>query len=132
MSTGGVANKDQAEDKDIYDTLQLQSSQGTLPQHRMPIDAYIPPITTLTRLVITRSPFGTITWPLNLRSLMLDSVIIKPENLENMLNFTPRLKVLKLAAMSKQYANYDWSQFLGHLRSLPISLDLVHISARTD
>lgn len=68
--------------------------------------------------------------PLNLRSFMLDSVTITPESLENLMLFTPRLKVLKLAAMSKQYANYDWSRFLGLLRSLPISLDSIHISAQ--
>lgn len=68
--------------------------------------------------------------PLALRSLILNNTIFDQDSLENLLSFTPRLKVLKLIAMPSRDAEpgYDWLQFLRHLQSLPISLDTIHIS----
>ncbi|KAF9906068.1 hypothetical protein EC991_001076 [Linnemannia zychae] len=65
---------------------------------------------------------------LPLRTLILDSTIFLPDNLENLLTFTPRLRVLKLISMSLHYKEYDWSQFLVYLRSLPTALDTVFVS----
>ncbi|KAF9136918.1 hypothetical protein BG015_002950, partial [Linnemannia schmuckeri] len=62
-----------------------------------------------------------------LRNLLLDSVIFKPDSLEDLMLFT-RLKVLELAAIPwRDYGLYDWSIILELIRSLPISLDLIHI-----
>lgn len=68
--------------------------------------------------------------PLALRSLVLDNIRIGQDSLENLLTFTPKLKLLKLIAMSssEDVQGHDWLRFLRHLRSLPVSLDTIHIS----
>ncbi|KAF9144763.1 hypothetical protein BGX30_011526 [Mortierella sp. GBA39] len=68
--------------------------------------------------------------PLALRSLVLDNVRFDQGSLENLLTFTPKLKLLKLIAMPSgdDVHGYDWLRFIRHLQSLPISLDTIHIS----
>ncbi|KAK3845703.1 MAG: hypothetical protein J3R72DRAFT_520870 [Linnemannia gamsii] len=67
--------------------------------------------------------------PFALRSLLFRSTKIKPEDLANLLTFTPQLKVLKLIdTPSETYASTTWHHFLQTLRSLPVVLDTVHIS----
>ncbi|KAG0308870.1 hypothetical protein BGZ97_013229 [Linnemannia gamsii] len=70
--------------------------------------------------------------PLALRSLILENIEFKQDNLENLLTFTPQLRVLKLIAMpsSEDVLGYDWSRLLRHLQSLPIVLDTIHISTQ--
>lgn len=84
---------------------------------------WIPPIT-------TDQEHEKMQRPLALRSLILNNTIFDQDSLENLLSFTPWLKVLKLIAMPSRDAEpgYDWLRFLRHLQSLPISLDTIHIS----
>ncbi|KAF9906067.1 hypothetical protein EC991_001075 [Linnemannia zychae] len=82
------------------------------------------------RLVLIWTPFvlGEQA-PFGLRSLILNSTNFKPEYLENLLAFTPRLNVLKLIGMDWSfYQEYHWCGFIGRLRSLSIALDTVFIS----
>lgn len=64
-----------------------------------------------------------------LRTLVLDHVYFRQASLENLLMFTPGLKVLQLIGMpGGVYASYDWPRLLRHLRSLTISLNRIHLS----
>lgn len=70
---------------------------------------------------------------LPLRSLVLDNIRFDQGSLENLLTFTPKLKLLKLIAMplKDDVQAYDWLRFLRQLQSLPISLDTIHISTHS-
>ncbi|KAF9122818.1 hypothetical protein BGW39_009480 [Mortierella sp. 14UC] len=82
-------------------------------------------------LDLTWTPFNDQQQPLLLRTLVLDSTTFMPADLENLLTFTPRLKVLKLISMPTiYYKEYDWTQFLVFLRSLPSDLDTVFVSTK--
>ncbi|KAF9901128.1 hypothetical protein EC991_006468 [Linnemannia zychae] len=69
--------------------------------------------------------------PLSLRSLIIENVNIKQDAIENILLFTPRLKVLQLIGMSSNpQAEYNWPRLAALLLSLPITLDKVHFSTQ--
>ncbi|KAG0273865.1 hypothetical protein BGZ95_010326 [Linnemannia exigua] len=58
--------------------------------------------------------------PLVVQSFSLNNSTFKPENLENLMDFTSRPKMLKLAAMPLVYYRFDWGRFLNRLQSLSI------------
>ncbi|KAF9132306.1 hypothetical protein BGW39_000412 [Mortierella sp. 14UC] len=67
--------------------------------------------------------------PLPLRELHLRNVSFAQSDLENLLSFTPRLRTLKLMALSTRLNPlYDWARLLEHLKVLGITLDSLYFS----
>ncbi|KAK3845731.1 MAG: hypothetical protein J3R72DRAFT_435519 [Linnemannia gamsii] len=69
--------------------------------------------------------------PFPLRSFIIANAFIKQDSMENLLLFTPRIKVLQLIGMSSStQVGYNWSRLATFLNALPIVLEKVHFSTQ--